>query len=117
MNYTIHLEGMEFHAFHGCYDLEQVVGNRFRVELKICTPLGLVAQTDEVERAVNYLTLYEVTREVMRHTQRTIERVAVNIITAIKERYPEVVTVTCRVTKLAPPLGGKVEAVSVEITQ
>ena len=25
MLYTIDLQGMEFHAFHGCYDLEQRV--------------------------------------------------------------------------------------------
>lgn len=117
MNYTIHLEGMEFHAFHGCYDLEQVVGNRFRVELKITTPLGEVAEKDDVRLAVNYLTVYELTREVMRQKQRTIERVAVNIISALKAHYPAIVEVTCRVTKLAPPLGGKLEGVSVEITQ
>ncbi len=33
--YTITLERMEFHAFHGCYDLEQQVGNRFEVDLTL----------------------------------------------------------------------------------
>ena len=84
MNYTIHLEGMEFHAFHGCYDLEQKVGNRFIVELTITTHLGSVAAEDAVEKAVNYLSVYEVVREQMAVTQRTIERVAMNIIEAVK---------------------------------
>ena len=71
MLYTIKLEQMEFRAFHGCYDLEQKVGNRFSVELKITSHLGCVAEEDAVEKAVNYLTVYEVVSEQMRVTQRT----------------------------------------------
>ena len=41
---------MEFRAYHGCYDLEQIVGNRFVVELTITTELGAVADEDAVER-------------------------------------------------------------------
>lgn len=115
MLYTIHLEQMEFRAYHGCYDLEQVVGNRFVVELTITTPLGAVADEDAVEKAVNYLTVYERVSEVMRIKCRTIERVAQNIIRSVKELYPEIVEVECVVSKLAPPLGGKVGRVSVRL--
>ncbi|MBO7343123.1 MAG: dihydroneopterin aldolase [Alistipes sp.] len=115
MLYTIRLEQMEFRAYHGCYDLEQQVGNRFIVELTITTPLGAVADEDAVEKAVNYLTVYEKVREVMRIKCRTIERVAQNIIPAVRELYPEIVEVECMVAKLAPPLGGKVGRVSVTL--
>lgn len=117
MLYTITLQEMEFRAFHGCYDLEQKVGNRFVVELRLTTELGSVAEEDAVEKAVNYLTVYEITREVMRHTCRTIEAVAQNIISAVKERYPQIVEVECKVSKLAPPLGGKVGRVSVTLKE
>ena len=60
MLYTIKLEQMEFRAFHGCYDLEQKVGIRFSVEMKITSQFGCVAVEDAVEKAVNYLTVYEV---------------------------------------------------------
>ena len=50
MLYTIRLQQMEFRAYHGCYDLEQKVGNRFQVELTITTPLGAVADEDAVEK-------------------------------------------------------------------
>ena len=113
MLYTIRLEQMEFRAYHGCYDLEQQVGNRFIVELTITTPLGAVADEDAVEKAVNYLTVYEVVREQMRRTQHTIERVAQNIIEALHTRFPQICETECRVTKIAPPLGGKVARVSV----
>ena len=109
MLYTIDLQGMEFHAFHGCYDLEQRVGNRFEVTLSITTELGGIAAHDAVEEAVNYLTVYEIVRE------RTIERVATNIIEALHARFPAVRHVRCTVAKLAPPLGGKIARVSVTL--
>lgn len=115
MLYTIHLQEMEFRAFHGCYDLEQKVGNRFVVNMQITTELGCVADEDAVEKAVNYLTVYEITREVMRKTCRTIEAVAQNIITEVKRQYPQIVEIECSVAKLAPPLGGKVGRVSVTL--
>lgn len=115
MLYTIQLQDMEFRAYHGCYDLEQKVGNRFNVGLVLTTHLGEVAECDAVELAVNYLTVYEIVREQMKLTQCTIERVAQNIILAVKKRYPQIVGVECTVAKLAPPLGGKVGRVSVTL--
>lgn len=115
MEYRIQLDKMEFRAFHGCYDLEQQVGNRFTVNLTITTELGEVASQDDVTLAVNYLTVYEVVREQMMRTQRTIERVAQNIIGAVRERFPQIIAVECCVAKLAPPLGGKVRSVSVTL--
>ncbi len=115
MLYDIRLEGMEFRAFHGCYDLEQRVGNRFVVDMTITVDLGRVAEDDDVTQAVNYLTVYELVRETMAVTQRTIERVACNIIAAVRGRFPQAASVECRVTKLAPPLGGKVGRVSVTL--
>ena len=113
MEYRIVLQRMEFRALHGCYELERKVGNRFTVDVEITTELGDVAAEDSVEKAVNYLTVYEVVRRQMAVTQRTIERVAMNIIDAIHAEFPQVRHVTCTVSKLAPPLGGKLDRVSV----
>ena len=88
MEYRIVLNRMEFRAFHGCYDLEQQVGNRFTVDLEITAELGEVAQ-------------------------RTIERVSMNIMDALYARFPQIRHIRCTVSKLAPPLGGKLEKVSV----
>ena len=94
MKYEIRLSEMEFHAYHGCYDLEQQVGNRFCVELSLTTELGEVAAEDAVEKAVNYLDVYQTVARQMKIKQRTIR---------------------CTVSKLAPPLGGKIGRVSVTL--
>lgn len=113
--YTIRLDGIYLRAYHGCYDLEQQVGNRFRVDLAIHTPLGDLPETDDVARAVNYLTVYEIVERTMQRTQRTIEAAAANIIEAIKEEFPEIESIECTVSKIAPPLGGKIDRVSVTL--
>ena len=106
MEYRIRLERMEFRAMHGCYELERKVGNRFTVDLEITAELGAVAAEDSVEQAINYLSVYEIVRSRMRVTQRTI-------IDALYEAFPQMRHVKCTVSKLAPPLGGKLDRVSV----
>ena len=106
---------MDFHAFHGCYELERQTGSHFEVSLRLRTELGTVAEHDDVTEAVNYLTVYEVVREQMARTQHTIERVAQNIIDALHERFSQIREMECKVIKLAPPLGGKVARVSVTL--
>ena len=113
--YTIRLDGIYVRAFHGCYDLEQQVGNRFRVDIVIRTPLGDLPKSDDVTQAVNYLTVFEIVERTMQRTQRTIEAAASNIIAAIKESFPQIIEVECTVSKIAPPLGGKIDKVSVTL--
>ena len=49
---------MDFHALHGCYELERQTGSHFEVSLRITAELGTVADDDDVTKAVNYLTVY-----------------------------------------------------------
>ena len=113
--YTIRLDGIYVRAFHGCYALEQQVGNRFRVDIAIRTPLADLPTTDDVTKAVNYLTVFEIVERTMQRTQRTIEAAASNIIAAIRAEFPQIVEVECTVAKIAPPLGGKIDKVSVTL--
>ena len=114
-SYTIRLNNISLRAYHGCYDLEQQVGNRFRVDIVIRTPLCDLPATDDVTQAVNYLTVFEIVERTMQRTQRTIEAAASNVIAAIKEAFPQIVEVECTVAKIAPPLGGKIDKVSVTL--
>lgn len=114
-SYTIRLNGIYLRAYHGCYELEQRVGNRFRVDMAIRTPLNNVHREDDVTKAVNYLTVYEIVERTMRRTQHTVEAAAANIIDAIRAEFPQVESIECTVAKIAPPLGGKVDSVSVTL--
>lgn len=111
----IELENMEFYAGHGCYELEKTVGNRFRVDVAIEAEATEAAESDDVAKSVNYLTVYEVVREEMKITSNILENVAKRICDAIGKRFPQIRKTTVKVSKMAPPLGGKIERVSVTV--
>lgn len=115
MRVLVELEQMEFRAFHGCYELEKMVGNRFLVNAAIEAEIGDAPQRDDVNSSINYLTVYELVVAQMKITSNIIENVAERVIDAIYGHYPDAIKVTVKVSKLAPPLGGKVEKVSVTL--
>ena len=116
MKYEIRLSEMEFYARHGCYELERRVGGRFGVELTLTVEAEpAVLQGDDVSQLINYLEVYAAVERQMAISQHTIERVALNIVEALKAEFPAIEAVSCTVSKFAPPLGGKVGRVSVTI--
>ncbi|HJB84863.1 MAG TPA: dihydroneopterin aldolase [Candidatus Alistipes merdigallinarum] len=112
---TIELEEMEFRAFHGCYPLERIVGNRFLVNVAIKADLSLPAASDNVDDTINYLSVYETVRDEMAVESHILEHVAQRIIDAIYRRFPQSQHIRVKVSKLAPPLGGKIKKVSVTL--
>lgn len=117
MRATIKLEKMEFRAPHGCYDLEKVVGNRYEVDLTMDVEIDDAPITDELLKSVNYLSVYEQVAEEIQKPSNILENVAWRILERIHNAFPQIVTSTIKVSKLAPPLGGKVEKVSVILSK
>ena len=113
----IELENMEFHARHGCYPMEQVVGGRFVVSITIEANLKTAGYSDDVKDTINYLNVYAIVSREMEKPSHILENVAARIVEAIYDDYPSCKQVTVKVSKLAPPLGGKVEKVSVTFSK
>lgn len=109
----IELENMEFHAFHGCYPLEQVVGNHFLVSVTIEANLREAAYSDNVADTINYLSVYEAVEREMKVTSHILEHLTARIVDAIYDISPLCRKVTVKVSKLSPPLGGKIDKASV----
>jgi dihydroneopterin aldolase len=55
---VIEIEGMEFYAYHGHFAVEQIVGNRFIVDLALNTDCSKAAKSDDLENALNYQNAY-----------------------------------------------------------
>lgn len=114
---TIELEDMQFRAYHGCYDLEKKVGNNFRVDLSIDAQVGDSPVRDDISQTLNYLEVYDTVSEQMAITSNIIENVALRIIDSLYAKFSQITKITIKVSKLAPPLGGKVQKVSVLMTK
>lgn len=109
----IEIEGMEFYAFHGHFDVEKIAGNRFLVNLKIEADLSKAGRTDKLEDTLDYQKAYLAVKEEMAIPSDLLEHVSQRIITRIKTEFPEAEKVTVKVSKLNPPMGGPIEKVSV----
>ena len=102
----IALEGMEFFAFHGFYDEEQKIGNKYGVDLYIDTDLRRAAESDDLHQTVNYEVLYKLVLAEMKLPARLLEHLGHRIIDKVYEKFPFVVSVKVQVYKFNPPLGG-----------
>lgn len=109
---TITLDEMEFRASHGCYEMEKIVGNRFTVNLSITAEIGDAARTDDINGTINYLRVYEIVEKQMAVPSDIIENVALRILDAVYEEFDTIMHAEVTVSKLAPPLGGKIKKVS-----
>ncbi|MCX6333106.1 MAG: dihydroneopterin aldolase [Bacteroidia bacterium] len=113
----IQIEGMEFYAFHGHYKEEQIVGNRFLVDLTIDTDMEKALESDNLKDAVNYQKAYEIVKLQMEKKSHLLENIAGRILDALYKEMDGINLATVKVSKLNPPVGGKIHSVSVVMSR
>jgi dihydroneopterin aldolase len=113
----IQIEGMEFYSFHGHYKEEQIVGNKFIVDLTVETEMDVPVESDNLKDAVNYQKVYEIVKLQMGLKSHLLEHIAGRILNALRSEFPEIRKFTIKVSKMNPTMGGKVSSVSVVLTR
>lgn len=113
----IHIENMEFYSFHGHFKEERIVGNRFLVNLIIETDMKTPSESDNLRDAVNYQRAYEIVKQQMEIKSYLLENIAKRILDAVYAEMKGIQKITVKVSKLNPPMGGKIGSVSVELTR
>ena len=109
----IQLEGIEFYSFHGHYPEEQIVGSRFVVDLTIEADMNKPSESDNLNDAVDYQRAYEIVRAEMEKKSYLLENIAGRIIKALYAEIKGIESITVKVSKLNPPVGGKTGSVSI----
>jgi len=112
---TITLENMEFHAYHGCLEHEKQLGNTFRVTLSMELDTNIAGKTDNLDETLNYQQVYDVVKREMEIPSRLIEHAGQRITEAVFSQFFQIQTLKVQLSKMNPPLGGKVECVTIEI--
>ncbi|WP_224999356.1 dihydroneopterin aldolase [Cesiribacter sp. SM1] len=100
------LEGMEFFAYHGYYDEEQKMGNKYSVDVAVETDLTAAAQHDALAETINYEVLYKIIAQVMSRPSRLLETLNMQIIQEVFKRFPVADRVEVNLSKFNPPIGG-----------
>ncbi|PID91286.1 MAG: dihydroneopterin aldolase [Bacteroidetes bacterium] len=108
------IENMEFYAFHGHYQEEQIVGNRFLVDLEMESDLSAAAESDNLNDAVNYQQAYILIRKEMKRVKSNLlENIAKRILDTLFAEMKGINRATVKVRKMHPPMGGPIESVGV----
>jgi 7,8-dihydroneopterin aldolase/epimerase/oxygenase len=111
----IQIENMEFYAFHGHFKEEQIVGNKFLVDLTIETDMAAASKSDNLRDAVNYQRAYQIVKSEMEKKSYLLENIASRILDSLYAELQGIIKARVKVSKMNPPMGGKIGSVSVVI--
>ena len=109
------LEGMEFFAYHGVYQEERENGQLFSIDLEILADYSKACHSDKLEDAIDYVQVYELVKAEMGIPSSLLENVAQRIIETISNAFQEIDWIKVKITKLKPPISGKLKGISIEL--
>src|SRR5690606_16110955 len=117
MKNFINIEGIKLYAYHGCLEEEAKIGANYIVDVYMQTDFSEAAENDDLSLTIDYCAIYEIAKKQMAIRSKLIEQVCKRIFDEVQERYPEIIKLSVKVTKLLPPMNGNVEKVSVVIEE
>jgi dihydroneopterin aldolase len=113
----IQIENMEFYSFHGHFKEERIVGNKFLVDLTVETDMTVPQESDNLKDAVNYQRVYEIVKLQMEKKSHLLEHIAGRILDSVYVEMEGIKKVTVKVSKMNPPMGGKIGSVSIVLSR
>lgn len=113
----IKLKNIRTYSYHGCLIEEGKIGSDYTVNLEVKTDLRKSSITDNLADTVDYVLLNRIVVEEMAIRSALLEHVAHRIIMRIFEEVPEISRIIVAVSKINPPIGGDVEAVTIEMEE
>ncbi len=114
---TIKLNQVRLYAYHGCLSEETTIGSDYLVDLSVNADLTQSAASDDLKDTVDYVLLNAIISDEMAKPRKLLEAVAGSIIERILSSCPLVNSASVSVSKINPPIGGDVAAVTVEMAQ
>lgn len=112
------LKGLAFYGYHGLFQEERVLGQRFLVDLELFVSLKQAGQSDKMEDSVHYGEVFDLVKEVVEgDPYNLLESVSEKIAEEILKKFPEIEKCKVRFEKPNPPINGHYESVAVEIVR
>lgn len=112
---VIRLKNMLFHAYHGVWDEEREVGQRFQVDVEIFGDTSKAGQSDLLRDTVDLYELYNVVDGVViGRSFKLVEALAEEISQALLQQF-RISRVRVRVRKPNSPIKGISDGIEVEI--
>ncbi len=109
------LQGLQYHAFIGVGEQEQVVGNDYVLDLRLGYPFAAAMESDVVDDTLNYADVFNVVSEVMKQPSKLLEAVAGKIVKKLCARYKRLESIDLKLVKRNPPMGADCDSTGVEL--
>lgn len=112
---VIHLRSLEFYAYHGVLPEEQVLGQKFLIDMDLFFDQRQAGSSDQVGDTIHYGEVYQVIRAcVTEERHQLLEHLAEEIAQRVLGQFP-CKFVRVEVHKPQAPIPGIFQDVSVEI--
>ena len=115
MSTYILLQGLQYHAFIGVGEQEQVVGNDYVLDLRLGYPFAEAMESDVVDDTLNYADVFNVVSEVMKQPSKLLEAAAGKIVKELCARYKRLESIDLKLVKRNPPMGADCDSTGVEL--
>lgn len=113
----IHLTKICCYGYTGYLPEEQVLGQRFEVDLKLSLDLSVAGKSDAIEDTLDYRSIISSVQQLVKTSKfALVERLATAIAESILE-YDEVAQVQVRLSKPAAPIPDFSGKITIEITR
>jgi dihydroneopterin aldolase len=109
------LKDLGFYGYHGVFEEEARLGQRFIIDLELGLDLGKVGRSDELTDGVSYAEIYDVLKVAFETRMKLIEAAAQNVVTAVFQRFPQVSWVVIRLRKPEAPIAMVRGEVAIEL--
>lgn len=109
------LKNIRVFTNHGCLTEEEHIGSDYRVDLKVSLDLEKSIKSDSLADTANYVHLNQIVKEEMAIRSKLLESVAGRISDRIFKELASMERIVLKISKLNPPIGGDVKAVSIKI--
>ena len=113
----VEVKNIRVYAYHGCLAEEEIIGSKYRVDIKVKADLKKSCLSDNLEDTVDYVLLNSIVVKEMKKPSKLLESVALRIIRSIFIECEIVDWAFVSVAKINPPLGGDVESVVVSLEE
>lgn len=100
---TVKLEQVRFHAFHGIYPGENLVGSEFEVNLDVTYDDSHLS-FETLSNTISYVSLFEIVKLRMKTPSHLLEKIGKDILDEIIDRYPFIKNSRISIYKLQPPV-------------
>ena len=109
------LKNMVFYGYHGAFDAEKELGQKYEVDVELQTNLQLPG--DDPDLALNYVDAYTIVKEMVEERDFSLleamaEAIAQQVLTMF-----DLEKVVVRIRKFQVPIGGIMDYLEVEISR